>query len=279
MARSTFFHDLSQLPSFWARLLLRGVVRIVRPMVEILHPERLAPLPRPAIFAFNHNNAFEALAIPALLIYLRQGRVIHFFIDWMYLRIPVLGWVLRQCQPIPVFTKKARWDLGRGYRRRQARRKPVSEALLRLRRGECVGIFPEGTRNRHATKLRRGRLGIAELVLGAEAPVVPIGIEFPAGRRLGHIPSFGKIRLVIGEPLDFRAEREVSRLAEAGPETTTPRRPSGASMALRKQIVHRIMEAISQVSSKAYPYHRPIAADAPSGLPRVPLPTQHLEVS
>lgn len=276
MARSTFFQDLSLLPSPWARLFLRFLILFIRPLVEVRHRRRLDRLPQPTIFAFNHNNAFEALAVPALLIFLRRGRLIHFFIDWMYLRIPVLGWVLRQCQPIPVFTKKARWDLWRGYRRRQSRRNPIAEALEKVRRGGCIGIFPEGTRNRHLDELSRGRLGVSELVLGAEVPVVPVGIQFTARHRLGRIPTFGRIRLVVGEPLDFTAERALAAVPE-DPAMGSPV-PPRPSMELRRHIVHRVMEALSEVSSKAYPYRRPTVVGAPMALPSAGLTADRLEV-
>ncbi|MCB1035660.1 MAG: 1-acyl-sn-glycerol-3-phosphate acyltransferase [Acidobacteria bacterium] len=276
MARSTFFHDLSSLPDRRARLTLRLLVFFLRPLVEIEHLERLHRLPRPAIFAFNHNNAFETLAVPALLIYLRRGRLIHFFVDWMYLRIPLVGWILRQCQPIPVFTKKARWDLWRSYREKQSRRRPVEEALEKLRTGGCVGIFPEGTRNSHLEKLRRGRLGVGELVLGADAPVVPVGIQFKARHRLGRMPVLGRIRLVVGEPMAFRKERRTAlELALApGPDP----QPREAALELRRVIVHRVMESLAQVSSKTYPYRSVAEPEASARTPRPVLPADRLEV-
>ena len=86
----------------------------------------------------------------------------------------------------------------------------ASEAALRtglrvLKRGDLLGIYPEGTRSPDG-KLYRGRTGVARLALEAKAPVVPmamINLEkiMPPGRT---IPKLGvRPKVVFGEPLDF----------------------------------------------------------------------------
>jgi 1-acyl-sn-glycerol-3-phosphate acyltransferase len=56
----------------------------------------------------------------------------------------------------------------------------ASEAALRtglriLRRGECLGIYPEGTRSPDG-RLYRGKTGVARLALEAEVPVLPVAM-------------------------------------------------------------------------------------------------------
>ena len=86
----------------------------------------------------------------------------------------------------------------------------ASEAALRtglrvLKRGDLLGIYPEGTRSPDG-KLYRGRTGVARLALEAKAPVVPmamINLEkiMPPGRT---IPKLGvRPKVVFGKPLDF----------------------------------------------------------------------------
>ncbi|MBR8742417.1 1-acyl-sn-glycerol-3-phosphate acyltransferase [Nocardiopsis sp. MG754419] len=86
----------------------------------------------------------------------------------------------------------------------------ASEAALRtglrvLKRGDLLGIYPEGTRSPDG-KLYRGRTGVARLALEAKAPVVPmamINLEkiMPPGRT---IPKLGvRPKVVFGAPLDF----------------------------------------------------------------------------
>lgn len=85
----------------------------------------------------------------------------------------------------------------------------ASEAALRLglwvlRRGNLLGIYPEGTRSPDG-RLYRGKTGVARMALEAGVPVLPVAMvdtdkAQPIGRR---IPSIMRIGVRIGEPLDF----------------------------------------------------------------------------
>jgi 1-acyl-sn-glycerol-3-phosphate acyltransferase len=230
------------------RTLCRSLVLTLGQLAEVRHGERLAGLPEPAIFALNHSNALEALLVPSLLLYLRQGRPLHFLADWMYLEAPLIGWLLRQSEPVPVYGKPARFRLRERHRREQLRRPVLAACLDHLQRGESIGIFPEGTRNRRAGPLLRGRLGLGELALAATAavPVVPIAIRYPAAQRLGRPPHVGRLHLSIGLPLDLAAEHR-SLAAE-------PAR----RRALARRVVERVMAAL--------------AANLPAPPPRLEVP-------
>jgi 1-acyl-sn-glycerol-3-phosphate acyltransferase len=217
------------------RLLCRGILLTLGRLVEVEHRERLAAISEPAVFALNHGNLVEALLAPATLLYLRQGRPLHFLADWMYVETPVLGWLLRQSEPIAVYGKPARFRLRERHRRQRLRRPVVDACLDQLARGESVGVFPEGTRNRDPNRLLRGRLGLGELALAAPVPVVPVAIRYPASDRLGRVPHAGRLVLGIGEPLDFTAERR--QLERAG----APR----ARRDLARRVVDRVMAALA----------------------------------
>jgi 1-acyl-sn-glycerol-3-phosphate acyltransferase len=85
----------------------------------------------------------------------------------------------------------------------------ASEAALRtglraLRKGDLLGIYPEGTRSPDG-RLYRGKTGVARLALEAKVPVLPVAMigtdrVQPIGRR---IPKLGRVGVVIGAPLDF----------------------------------------------------------------------------
>jgi 1-acyl-sn-glycerol-3-phosphate acyltransferase len=195
-------------------------------LVTVEGAERLAEVPEPAIFALNHSNAVEAVLAPCVLIHLRRGRLLHFLADWMYLHVPVLGWVIRQCEPIPVYRKPARWRIGEAYRLEHRRESVVEACLERLAAGGSLGIFPEGTRNRDPRRLLRGRSGLGEIVLRSAAPVVPVGLHYPAAGRLGRAPRIGRLVLRIGEPMTFQAEQD------------------------RREIVSRVMDALQELCQR-----------------------------
>jgi 1-acyl-sn-glycerol-3-phosphate acyltransferase len=85
----------------------------------------------------------------------------------------------------------------------------ASEAALHtglrvLRRGDCLGIYPEGTRSPDG-RLYRGKTGVARMALEGKVPVLPVAMigtdrVQPIGRK---IPNIGRVGIVIGEPLDF----------------------------------------------------------------------------
>jgi len=85
----------------------------------------------------------------------------------------------------------------------------ASEAALRkgleiLRKGELLGLYPEGTRSPDG-RLYRGKTGIARMALEAGVPVIPVAMinTFdiqPPGKVL---PRIMRVGIRIGEPLDF----------------------------------------------------------------------------
>jgi 1-acyl-sn-glycerol-3-phosphate acyltransferase len=184
------------------RLLLRAVLCASAGGIRVEGASRLAGIPDPAVFALSHHSAYEALLAPAALIALRGGRRVRFLVDWMYLELPLAGAILRHGEPIAVYRKPARWRW-REHVRRQGLRStsPADRALMALRRGISVGIYPEGRRNADPWRLAPMRRGAAVLATKAGAPLVPIGIDFPARERLGRVPRLGRMVLRVGEPL------------------------------------------------------------------------------
>ena len=80
----------------------------------------------------------------------------------------------------------------------------VNSGLKVLRRGELLGIYPEGTRSPDG-RLYRGRTGVARLALEAGVPVLPVAMigtdkAQPTGKKL---PRIMRIGIRIGRPLDF----------------------------------------------------------------------------
>jgi 1-acyl-sn-glycerol-3-phosphate acyltransferase len=267
-----------------ARLLCRGLMLTLGQMIEVERGERLAAVPEPAIFALNHRYALEALLAPTVLIYLRRGAPLHFLADWMYVEAPGLGWLLRQSEPIAVYRKPARFRLRESHRRERLRRPVLDACRELLGRGESIGIFPEGTRNRDGRRLLRGRLGLGELALAAAVPVVPVAIRYlhrettrEPRRALDRPRGWGRMVLAIGEPLDFAAERR--QLAEAATSNQGDGRPpseprSDLRRELARRVVDRVMAALAGALGSDYrPWH---ADPRPVPRPEAGGPSPHL---
>jgi 1-acyl-sn-glycerol-3-phosphate acyltransferase len=223
---------LPLLPAWHRRTTCRALMLAFGRLVEVEDAERLAALPEPVIFACNHSSAFEALLVPAALIYLRRGRPVHFLADWMYLELPLLGWLLRLSEPVAIYAKPARFGWREEWRRRRLRASGssvIERCLGRLAAGGSLGIFPEGTRNRRPGRLLRGRPGVGTLALRSGVPVVPLGIRFPAAARLGRAPVLGRLVLRCGQPLRFTGgrPRDVAREVMAALAELTGRAPRG----------------------------------------------------
>ncbi|GAA4006781.1 lysophospholipid acyltransferase family protein [Allokutzneria multivorans] len=73
-----------------------------------------------------------------------------------------------------------------------------------LREGHLLGIYPEGTRSPDG-RLYKGKIGVARMAMEAGVPVIPVVMvgtdkANPIGSKMWR-PH--RIRIVIGEPLDF----------------------------------------------------------------------------
>lgn len=128
----------------------------------------------PLLVVANHFSWLDPPLVGTVL-----PRKVHFMAKQELFRYPLFGWLLRRLGAFPV---------RRGHPDRQALR----HSLDLLRRGEVVGLFPEGTRS-------RGFLGPFEpgaglLAVRSGAPVLPVAIDGPY--RIGR-----RIRVRIGPPL------------------------------------------------------------------------------
>ncbi|MBU0628688.1 MAG: 1-acyl-sn-glycerol-3-phosphate acyltransferase [Nanoarchaeota archaeon] len=82
----------------------------------------------------------------------------------------------------------------------------LKSAMKRLRKGNIVCIFPEGVPNKRSS-IRKGKTGVARLVLKSRVPVVPIGIKgtLKVWSRLKWFPRPGKkVIITIGKPIYFK---------------------------------------------------------------------------
>jgi 1-acyl-sn-glycerol-3-phosphate acyltransferase len=192
------------LPFLWLfdRLLLRGIMLAARRRVLRVDGMEHILSPEPFILAFNHSTRREALLVPALLIFHRGGRLIHFWSDWMFRLMPGVGLMLSRAGTIVVTTKPARnrvLDLFRRFFIQPVA--PLEQARALLATGNAVGAFPEGTTNRDPERLLPGRLGTARLSLETGMPILPAGIRFPGVPAGAPVPEGAAMEITIGAPL------------------------------------------------------------------------------
>jgi len=162
-------------------LLLRLLARL-----EIRGLENF-PLHGPAILVANHIHLFDPPVLGAVL-----PRVIIFLAKRELFHTPVLNWIVSHYKALP---------LRRGEPDRQALRR----ALVVLRNGGVIGIFPEGTRSRTGA-LQRGQPGVVYLAARSGAPIVPVAIE---GTDRFQFPALWRrplVRISIGRPFTLPAE-------------------------------------------------------------------------
>jgi 1-acyl-sn-glycerol-3-phosphate acyltransferase len=185
------------------RLLLRALALLARCQIVSIHGlQHIRAAGDPFILAANHTTRRESLLVPALLLLHRGGRRVHFLADWNFRLIPGVGLIYSRAQVVTVLRKSARprfLNVLKPLYQRSLR--PFEQARAHLLAGRSIGIFPEGAVNRDPDRLLRGRRGAARLSLETGAPVVPMGIRFPAAVRGAPIPPHAAMELHIGAPL------------------------------------------------------------------------------
>lgn len=161
-----------------------------RPRIEGLDH---VPSSGPAIVAGNHLSFSDHFLMPAIL-----RRRITFLAKAEYFTGPGIKGRLtaaffRSIGQIPV--DRSGKDAGQAA---------IREGLRVLRRGELLGIYPEGTRS-HDGRLYKGKVGVAVMALRAQVPVVPCAMigTFEAQPPGKVIPSFRPVVIRFGKPLDF----------------------------------------------------------------------------
>jgi 1-acyl-sn-glycerol-3-phosphate acyltransferase len=163
---------------------------LFRPKVTGL---RNVPTLGPVIIASNHLSFSDSIFMPLVV-----PRKVTFLAKSEYFTSPGLKGFLKKI----TFHALGQVPVDRsGGRRSEA---AIDTGLQVLAEGDCIGIYPEGTRSPDG-RLYKGRTGIARLVIESGAPVVPVAMFNtdkiqPTGRV---IPKLRQVAMVFGEPMDF----------------------------------------------------------------------------
>lgn len=160
---------------------------------EWFNAERV-PASGPVILASNHASIIDPPLVGTGL-----NRGISYLARESLFRFPVVGWVLRKWDAVPVDRE------GGGARGLKA-------IMDRLLAGGGIILFPEGTRTMDG-KLQPARSGIGLTVIKSNAPIVPVRVfgTFEAYGRDAKFPKPHKIAAKYGKPMYFTALREEAK--------------------------------------------------------------------
>jgi 1-acyl-sn-glycerol-3-phosphate acyltransferase len=148
----------------------------------------------------NHQSHFDPP-----LVGIGCPRKINFMARETLFRFAPFGWFIGSIGAFPIDRE------GSGLR-------GIKEALKRLKRGEMVAVFPEGTRTRDG-EIAPFRPGFTTLAVRSKAAILPVAIEgaFEAFPRSQKFPGRGRIRVHYGKPIlpsEFADRDERELLAE-----------------------------------------------------------------
>lgn len=119
-------------------------------------------------------------------------RRVYFMAKEPLFRIPVLGFLIRKVGAFPVKTHSAD-------------RAAIRKAVDLLCKGECVAMFPEGTRNLTSEPLLPAEPGVGMIALMAKVPVIPAALINTAKLLPPHsmFLRFARIKVVYGRPVEL----------------------------------------------------------------------------
>jgi 1-acyl-sn-glycerol-3-phosphate acyltransferase len=156
-------------------------------------------LPRrgPLLLAANHRSFLDPFVIGTLV-----RRPIYYMAKRELFEKRWQAWLLNGLGAFPV-------DRGAGDTH------AMDTARAILQRGDCVVIFPEGTRVRSGP-LGDPRRGVGRLALESGAPVAPVAVIGTDSVRRGWRIRSRKVRLRVGRPLRFPTVEQPSPALAAG---------------------------------------------------------------
>jgi 1-acyl-sn-glycerol-3-phosphate acyltransferase len=162
------------------------------------------PTEGPIIFAANHRSFLDPFVIGTLV-----RRPVYYVAKRELFERRWQAWILNALGAFPV-------DRGSGDQDAMASARQI------LARGDCVVIFPEGTRVRPGP-LGKPKRGVGRLALETGAPVVPVAVIGTEAVRRGWRIRPHKVRIRCGRPLTFpHVEKPSPQLAGAVAERIWP---------------------------------------------------------
>lgn len=166
---------------------------LFRPKVKGL---RNVPINGPVIIASNHLSFSDSIFMPLVV-----PRKVTFLAKSEYFTSPGPKGLLKKL----TFIALGQVPVDRsGGRRSEA---ALITGLKVLAEGQCLGIYPEGTRSPDG-RLYKGRTGIARLAIESGAPIIPVAMFNtekiqPTGKV---IPKVMRVKMIFGEPIYLKGD-------------------------------------------------------------------------
>jgi len=209
---------------------------------------RHVPATGPVIVASNHLSFSDSIFMPLVV-----PRKVTFLAKSEYFTSPgikglIKRWTFIALGQVPI-------DRSGGKRSEAA----LITGLKVLSQGECLGIYPEGTRSPDG-RLYKGRTGIARLAIESGAPIVPVAMYNTAEiQPTGQVvPKVRRVEMVFGDPMYFKGD-------------------SGDQNLLR-EITDQVMMKIQELSAQEYvPIYASDAKELISQGKKVPLDAKDIK--
>lgn len=203
----------------WPFHLVACFARLINP---ILTRRRWAgaghiPSAGPCIVVSNHTSNYDPLVVGEFVLF-GGGRWPRYLGKAELWTTPVIGWIARACEQIPVYRDTDR-----------AGNSLIEAEKALTRHGRCVFIYPEGTITEDPdTWPMTGRRGAAHLALTTGAPLIPVaavGIHKVLGQReIEPWRMFGRrkpVDIMAGPPIDLSAYQGCEPTKDVLDEVTT----------------------------------------------------------
>jgi 1-acyl-sn-glycerol-3-phosphate acyltransferase len=148
------------------------------------------PAQGPLVIMSNHISALDPPVVGCIM-----NRQVYFMAKEELFKNRIVSWALKMIGTFPI--KRGKADL-----------KALKNAFMILKKGQVLGIFPEGTRHTPGSP-GRAKPGAITIPIKTRTPILPVGIKYDQGLKI----SIGRIFT-----LDKYYDRKLSKeeIKEAG---------------------------------------------------------------